>query len=219
MTPRLQTRTNDTGDCVRACIAGLLNLTVEDVPDFTAHPEAFTIHPNNGYEIWYLVLQQWLAGKGYSFVEIQLANKTWMPLPCETLAIFIGERETMIPNPEGEGLIPARCRHAIVGKCEGESFLPVFDPMGTNPLEAFADGKIQAVCFLVPIDPALQVTMGKALDKTLRLARQLPFSEIKDTILAVVEEAFGLATVQLPGVDPSLEKRPDVDKRIILPGE
>lgn len=217
MTPRLQTRQDGTGDCVRACIAGLFNLRVEDVPDFTAG-DLEAVH-ETGYPVWYLKLQNWLAGKGFFFLEVQLSQKTWNPIPFEAFAIFIGERATTIPNPnfnpaaectcediaighfaecpKAEFLVGS-CRHAIVGKCEGESFLPIFDPLGGNPLQAFVNGRIEAVCFLVPLDPALQINLGKAADSALRLARQLPWSELKEAIVGGVSEALGVATVMLP---------------------
>lgn len=205
---------------MRACIAALLNLKLEEVPDFMGRDDAMADHPT-GYPVWYLAMQQWLAGKGYTFLEVQLQTKNWLPLPYETFAIFLGERETAVRLPcekcNGTGFNPwgdnpiacehceggtieasASCRHAIVGKCEGETFYPIFDPLGVNPLTSFKDNRILGLAFLVPIDPALILEMGRAMEKTIRLARQLPFSEIKDAILANAEEVFGLAQIELP---------------------
>jgi hypothetical protein len=141
MIPQKQTRQHPNGDCTRACIASLLELPVENVPDWIDAPDATA--ETEGYPNWYYRMQQWLSRRGYAFVEIQLERKTWMPLPFPTAAIFIG------PHESG-------ARHAIVGHCEGGRFIPMHDPLGGPPYKAFLEGHVEAVCFLVPLDPGKQ---------------------------------------------------------------
>lgn len=134
-----QTRPHPNGDCLRACVATLLEYPVAEVPDWTAMRD----DPDAKYPPFWIEMQHFLKARGYAFLEVQLAQKTWMPLPYETLAVFIG------PHATG-------ARHAIIGRCEGSKFYPVFDPLNPDgdPGEAFVNHHIEAVCFLVPLDPA-----------------------------------------------------------------
>jgi hypothetical protein len=114
-------------------------MPVAEVPDWISG-EGLTERPD-GYPTWWHDMQEWLSKRGLAFVEIQLERKTWMPLPFECWAIFIG------PNADGE-------RHAIVGKVIHDKFCPIHDPAGGEAAVAFQNGRVEAVCFLVPIDPS-----------------------------------------------------------------
>lgn len=145
MIPQAQTRPHPNGDCLRSCIASLLELPISEVPDWLEHADKEP-DPENDYPGWYFGMQQWLMRRGYAFVEVQLEKKTWMPLPFDMFAIFIGPKQTEL------GVF----RHAIVGVCRDGKFIPVFDPYAPegDPAKAFERGYVEAVCLLVPLDPA-----------------------------------------------------------------
>lgn len=134
-----QTRRSPRGDCMRACISTLLEVPIAQVPDFMMMRE----DPDSQYSTEYLEMQHWLFQRGYTLVEITLKNFRWMKLPFTTLAIF-------------KGKLASGSLHAIVGECEEGAFRPLYDPLNPsgNPAEAFADGKVESVCFLVAADPA-----------------------------------------------------------------
>jgi hypothetical protein len=156
MIPQLQTRPHPNGDCVRACIASLLELPIAEVPDWLAMRQD---DDGEGYPTWYIEMQHWLYERGLAFVEVQLERKTWMPLPFPTWAIFIG------PDPATGN------RHAIVGQCIDGRFAPVHDPMGGDPAQSLLNGSVEAVCFLVPIDPAATRFKSADVKAAMRRAR------------------------------------------------
>jgi hypothetical protein len=155
MTPQKQTREHPDGDCTRACIASLLDLPIAEVPDWLAMRQD---DDGEGYPTWWLEMQDWLRRRGLAFVEIQLERKTWMPLPFECWAIFIGTH-------------PMGARHSIVGKCIDAKFVPLWDPMGGDPAIAFINGRVEAVCFLVPTDPSATKFKSADVRQALRRAR------------------------------------------------
>lgn len=112
----------------------------------------------DAYPTWYIEMQDWLRRRGFAFVEIQLDQKTWMPLPFPAYAIFIG------PHATG-------ARHAIVGLCEDGKFIPVFDPLnpGGNAAEAFVKNRVEAVCLLAPLDPGAMALAGQTPPSTAEL--------------------------------------------------
>lgn len=191
MKPTPQTRPHPNGDCVRACLASLLELNIDLVPDFALMSEE---ENPDGYPVWYQALQDWLSQFGLQFVEIQLDRKTWFPLPHDMFAILIG------PHASGS-------RHAIIGKCEGGKFFPVYDPLEGETLP-FDGGKIEAVCFLIGRDPMLQVKMGKALENIAEMSRGVSNRIIGQSIEQEANEALCI-----PGVRMNIEK---IEKPLIL---
>lgn len=157
MTPQNQTRPHPNGDCVRACIATLLDLPIAEVPDWLLMRQDGDDAPDK-YPTWFLEMQDFLRKRGYAFVEIQLERKTWMPLPFEAWAIFIGTH-------------PTGARHAIVGKCLDSLFVPMHDPLGGDAAIAFVNGRVDAVCFLVPLDPVNTKFKSAEDRRALRAAR------------------------------------------------
>lgn len=147
MKPVPQTRPHPNGDCVRACLATLLELPIEDVPDFTAMRD----DPDSDLPVYWIEMQHFCKKHGYAFFETQLQMKTLFPLPFPTLAIFIGY------HPSSTEAKPVR--HAVVGRIEGRTLIPLFDPINPNgnPMEAFISAKVIGICFLVPLDPAALV--------------------------------------------------------------
>lgn len=65
MIPIQQTRLGSTGNCFEASIASLLNLSIDQVPDFGAYEEDGT---------WMDKLNEWLAPKGLAYFEARIAR-------------------------------------------------------------------------------------------------------------------------------------------------
>lgn len=179
MNPQLQTRNHPNGDCMRSCIASLLEIPIKNVPDFTLAPDKETlVIADREYPAWYGAMQAFLATMSLTIIEITLTPHTpWYPLPFDTMAIFVGQHKS-------------GCKHAIVGKCQHGQFYPVFDPLCPDVSEEPFTGGIDGVCFLVPTDPFVQRRMGRALEKIIELLGtsmgQIP-AAIRD------EALFGLA--------------------------
>lgn len=164
MTPQLQiTKT----DCLRACLACLLDLKAEEVPDFS---ESLN---------WWTDLQTWLMERGMFFLETRVAGTVqgtrepgydgdpfidctvrtaWNPLPFPSLAILAGATKT------GN-------RHMLIGTCEGPNFIPQFDPSDGSS----GAGKItvESACFLVPRDPGTYQRFGRNMEKIEQLSKSL----------------------------------------------
>lgn len=109
-------------------------------------------------------------------MEVDL-SRPWNPIPFEVCCIM-------------KGVHLSGSMHSIAGKAEGEQFFPIFDPLGGDPTKAFLNGTILSVAFLIPIDPALPLHLGKSVDSALRLATQLPESQLKDEIRTVLLRAL-----------------------------
>lgn len=147
MKPVQQLRRNENGDCLRACIASLLDLDAEQVPDFAE------INPKevlNGWPKWWLELQSWLMHRGLFFLEVTLDQRTpWRPLPFQGYCMFVGTTKS------GH-------RHMTVGLVgdneTGEQFVQLHDPFHhAGGFEA-----IDGVCFLVPLNPAHPMPLSEA---------------------------------------------------------
>lgn len=175
MTPQNQLRPTPDGDCLRACIASLLDEKIEDVPDFTGEG-------TDGID-WWIKLQTWLLDRGLFFLEVRIGGTykdgeedkpviaVWNPLPFACLAMLVGPTES--------GLM-----HTIVGTCEGSQFLPQFNPLpGSKGIT-----RVDAVAFLVQRDPAILPRMGKSLERI--RATALPYARKGDLAMnSILKEA------------------------------
>jgi hypothetical protein len=169
MKPQEQTRKEKNGDCLRACIATLLEVNIEKVPDFALIED----DPALEFPGFWIALQGWLREKGLWFLEMQLpANVPWMPLPYDGLCILFGETKNKI-------------KHAVVGKVIGAEFVLVFNPWPEAEFEG-----IGALGFIIPRDPAYYVRMGRALTRTERLAKGI-FGPVAASIVTTAQEALG----------------------------
>lgn len=63
MIPVMQTRYDEHGNCFESCIASLLHLKLEEVPNLAAYEE-------NG--LWLNKLNEWLSKKGLVYFELEL---------------------------------------------------------------------------------------------------------------------------------------------------
>ncbi len=141
MIPISQSRRSPQGDCLRACIASLLEVGINDVPDFISARD----NPGDDYPAWYIEIQSWLKERGYGLSEFQLDKDTqWRAImPWPMWCIFLG------PHPTG-------IRHAIVGQIEGKRFIPKWDPLDdlTDTDAAKSLVGVDGVVLLVPLDPS-----------------------------------------------------------------
>lgn len=83
------------GDCFRACVASILELPIEDVPDFCASPRD-----------WEERLHGWLSERGLATVEVNVgAGQVVYPVTEGTICIVSGTTDRH----------PTRL-HAVVGR-------------------------------------------------------------------------------------------------------
>lgn len=149
MSPQPQLRKGPNGSCLQSCIAALLEVRVEKVPDFVLEQGEV-----NGFPAWWAKLQEYLSGFGLWFLEMQLPpGMPLMPIPLPALCIFFGETTTGV-------------KHAIVGRLENDQLYPVFNPWP----EAEFSGGVGALGFLLPRDPHDVIRMGIALERIDKLS-------------------------------------------------
>jgi hypothetical protein len=134
MTPVFQTTFGPTeGNCWQACLASVLDLPLDAVPEFAAG-----MGPGNAD--WWEQTQAWLATRGLCAIEFTLRSQEpfvgGLPdVPCIITC----------KSPRGD------YNHAVVGCARQHKVELVHDPVGG---ELPATEWIHA-CFLAPIDPAL----------------------------------------------------------------
>jgi len=121
-------------DCWRACLASILNLDYEDVPEF------WGIGENENGEDWVERTQEFLRSYGYGYIEIILGDPSHKSFYCQGYHFIIGASK----------LIPG-VKHAVVGK-DGEI---VFDP-GTREGSGIIPGTEQ-YAFITIHDPGIEV--------------------------------------------------------------
>jgi len=114
MTPIKQTILGSKGNCFDACIASILDLEINDVPNLNAHLE-------NG--LWVSVLNKWLASFGLSYmavtipfsdIDLYFENKDFYHIiightdrSSPLLHAVVGRKGKMVfdPHPTGLGLM------------------------------------------------------------------------------------------------------------------
>ena len=113
------------GDCLRACIASILELRPDEVPNFTEikGPQA-------------RVVTQWLSTRGLALLEVPVASMDFY---------FVFEYAKIWHIISGRG--PRGLRHATVGL----SGKIVHDP---HPSRAGLIGEPETYEFFIPADPA-----------------------------------------------------------------
>ena len=128
-----------TGDCFRACMANVLDLDLDVVPNFCAH------------EDWWERTQQWLRGLNLFFCEIESKDGKLPPVPP------LANRSICF----AAGVGPRGIRHAVLcryrrNRKKKEHWLELeHDP---HPSGAGID-KIDIVGWLMVIDPSRPIGM------------------------------------------------------------
>lgn len=127
---------NGKGNCFAAVIASILELPLEEVPNFCG----------DYGDAWWEKTQEWLVLRGLYGIEFtlhpeQIQSGFVLPFPSEARFIATGK------SPRGE------FHHCVVAKLEQERFQGVHDP---HPSGDFLDGPILAVMFFATLEPAKQ---------------------------------------------------------------
>jgi hypothetical protein len=157
--------------CLQACIANLLEIPVNDVPDFSKF-HGLDYDKDKGFPPFWIEVQDFVKRYGYVLLEIalkdellcegcqkpQLHDRAWTPLPGKFECIIIGHT--------AGGL-----RHAINGFYNGRAFEGVFCPFsGGRDLDSVQHlVEAVAVCVLVPITPKelrIQATLREIESKS-----------------------------------------------------
>jgi len=204
-----QTRPHPNGDCMRACLATILEYPIANIPDFTLLEDEPGFDPKKDYPKWYLALQDFVRQFGLVFVEIVLDKRPWMPLPAEMLCIFMGEH------------VNGQCKHAIVGKCVDGGFYPIFDPIGEE-VHDITLKEVESIGLLVPTDPMNFMRMGQALEEVKLTSRGVTNRIVGDAIESACDTGLGLKRPDAPRIySPSGQLIGTKDKPaegIIVPG-
>lgn len=120
----------DRGDCFRACVASLMELPIEEVPDFCLHRD------------WERRLEEWLAPRKMGYVEVRINGEeaVFSPVPRNILCIISGHTNRH----------PKRL-HAVVARTEGRGLTWEYlhDP---HPAKTFLTVATN-IMFFVPFDP------------------------------------------------------------------
>lgn len=106
MKPVMQTTFGEEkGNCLSACIASILELPIEEVPNFCEEDR----------EDWWRSCWTWLYSRGYVGIEVSIQPGVLSPVWHEYCIL------------SGEG--PRGCHHAVVGRAKGyQGFEYVHDP-------------------------------------------------------------------------------------------
>lgn len=106
---------NGRGDCLRASIASVLDIPLEEVPNFI---EDKTKHQLDG-------AREWLAGRGRKLFYIRFADPEHLASAFVGFApdpvVLVGESHSVAENGD-------RLRHAVVGVANGYGFRTIHDP-------------------------------------------------------------------------------------------
>ena len=126
---------DDAGNCLQACVASLLGLPLEDVPNFAAVPEGGT----DGKSHWFFAFERWLRDRDLGVsVWYPTRGCDWYMAP-ESLAIASGK------SPRGD------FQHSVVVRVtDGAEPELVHDP---HPSRAGLAGPAKELWLLHRLDP------------------------------------------------------------------
>lgn len=150
----------DKGNCFAACVASLLELNIDDVPNFVF------LEPD-----WIKATQEWLAGRGLGMLALFTHEAGYFgnlyPLPAGLLCIIGGK------SPRGD------FGHAVVARAHAWKFDVIHDP---HPSRAGLAGEPERVYFLIPLDPINRDTpeggrKGQVMQR--RTSRAIPSSRVR----------------------------------------
>ena len=130
-------------NCFAACVASLLEISIEDVPD---------LGDWNGD--WTRPLNRWLAGRGLGYVEFDTSEKTpYYRLPRKLYAILSGRSPRHLKTVEDKPV-----HHSVIGLVDdGWHFNIVHDP---HPSRDGLEGPVRGVAFILQLDPAAAANEG-----------------------------------------------------------
>lgn len=112
------------GNCLSACIASILDLSVQEVPTFVAEHD------------WFSAMERWLAERGWGVVVWPVQEGPPWYVSSGVYGIASG------PSPRGPW------SHSVVVRVEDGQIVVAHDP---NPSGEGLDGMARDVTFLVPL--------------------------------------------------------------------
>ena len=116
------------GNCWAACLASLLHMDVEMVPNFCGD-----FAPD-----WFEKTQEWLRERGLYCVEISLCQEHQFVIPLPPVHVIITGK-----SPRGD------FNHCIVGRVDGGEIVNAHDP---HPDGTFLDGEPKWIAFLAALE-------------------------------------------------------------------
>lgn len=129
MKPVLQTKIGEGGNCLQACLASLLELPLDAVPDFCSSvPKG---------EDWFIAVAQWLRPHGLGILMMVIPPDMWPAIPWPDCYSIVSGRSPREP----------KLLHAVIAW--GNRI--VHDPAGMPPDSCLRN--IEDVMFLVPLAP------------------------------------------------------------------
>lgn len=137
MKPVLQTILDDgIGNCMAACIASLLELQIEDVPNFVAEEK-----PG---DCWLAICNRWLAQRGLCLAMVGGDGLKWLPDGVPYIVSCESPRSTP-SKPK---------RHAVIMANRGWATDILHDPYPNDTGRVTGGEYRHFVYLLVPINPA-----------------------------------------------------------------
>jgi len=117
------------GNCLSACLASILELPLDYVPNFCV---------DYSPESWWGEMQKWLNARGVIAIEVELNDHLRMQVVPGMYCVLSGK------SPRGE------FDHSVVGWAKGTELFYVHDP---HPDHKFLDGLPRHVMFLLGYCP------------------------------------------------------------------
>ena len=144
--PVLQTDTTAAGgNALQACVASILELELQDVPNFIKADD------------YLKAIAAFLRPRGMAFLKISLEND-----PVRALTFPVDEPLCVLTGKSPRG----HFRHAVVGRAHGESIQVVHDP---HPSGDGIHAPFVWAGFFVSIDPAESSSGGRARARRAKL--------------------------------------------------
>lgn len=128
MKPVTQTLTGEQGNCFAACVASILEMPLDEVPNFCAVEHD-----------WFGAFQRWLHERGLCALDINIEGQVGILSPMPPMWMILS-------GPGPRGLL-----HAVVWRGNGsDGWKIVHDPYPNGR----GIGHIQAITLLMPLDVA-----------------------------------------------------------------
>lgn len=124
------------GNCFSACVASLLELPLESVPNFCV----LSNYESLGESEWFYAFLFWLEDFGMSYVEL-IAD--YVKMTDGQLCVLTGK------SPRGD------FKHCVVGRFEGGLIYEHFDP---HPSDDGLDGEPEQYGVFIPVNPKIGET-------------------------------------------------------------
>lgn len=155
-----------------AALASLLEIELDDMPHFSLEKDD---------EEWWKKIQGWLFEHGYQLLRVEMVpQQPWYLMPAEPLCIIVGRTAKGTP-------------HACVGYAENKPMSEglickiIHDPADRDGVES-----VDALMFLVPVNPVRQKIMGGCLNEIIRRTTLAhPSAELVQGINELARTAVG----------------------------